>query len=166
MEVNMITQLELKRLFKYNPDTGDFIRKVSLSSRCKVGDVAGTTVSKGYVMIAIKGRSYYAHRLAWLDAHGKWPDVIDHINHIKSDNRIANLRNTTQKENCKNMLKSKKNVSGITGVCWYKKTRRWRSQIRAFGKKVHLGYFADKFEAICASKSAENKYKFHENHGS
>ena len=160
----MITQKELKELLHYDPETGVFMWVV-LRQGVRNGGVAGS-MSYGYIRIKVKGRSYQAHRLAWLSIHGKWPkEQIDHINHIRDDNRIENLREATNQENQRNASMKKNNKSGITGVYWYKRDNKWLAYIMTGGKLINLGYFTDKFEAICARKSAEKKYGYHENHG-
>ena len=163
----MITQTYLKEIFDYNPDTGVFTRLISTTNCVKVGDIAGcVNKNHGYRAISVKNKLYLAHRLAWLYMTGEWPkDQIDHINHDRVDNRWVNLRKATRQENGKNMSMSKRNTSGVTGVCWAKVESKWFAQIMVDSKTIGLSYFADKFEAICARKSAENKYGFHGNHG-
>lgn len=80
------------RLLSYNPDTGLFTWLVS-RGKAKAGDIAGSPWKDGYLRIKVLRRGYAAHRLAWLFAHGHWPQLqIDHINGIRTDNRIHNLR--------------------------------------------------------------------------
>ena len=161
----MPTQDELKEILDYNPLTGIFTRLVANNNSIKAGDVAGC-LSHGYIQISINNKRYLAHRVAWMMVHDAWPkEQIDHINHDKSDNRIANLREVTHQENCRNTSLSKANNSGVTGVCWYKPTEKWRAYIVVNGEQINLGYFKDFFEAVCARKSAENKHNFHANHG-
>ena len=162
----MVTQEELKELLHYNPDTGIFTRIASRGS-VKAGYIAGCLDKDGYITIKINCKTYKAHRLAWFYVHGKWPKhKIDHINHVRADNRIANLRCATCRENNKNSSLRKDNTSGVCGVCWYRPKKKWASQIMVNGMNVCLGYFTDKFEAICARKSADNKHGYHANHGS
>ena len=162
----MVTQKELKELFHYCADTGIFTRLTQSSYRVKIGDIAGYLHHDGYRVIKIKGRGYGAHRLAWLYVYGDWPkDQIDHVNHIRDDNRIANLRDVTNRENSKNSLLHKNNTSDVSGVHWDKRSSKWRATIQTAIKSVHLGLFADKFEAICARLSANNKHNYHESHG-
>lgn len=93
----------VRRLLSYNKGTGVFRWRVANSGRVRVGDVAGSVNSSGYVQIRIFGTKYKAHRLAWLHTYGEWPMmVIDHINRCRSDNRIANLRDVTVGENRRN----------------------------------------------------------------
>jgi len=160
----LLTQAELKELLHYNPDTGALTWLKSGKGRKANGETKG--LNNGYFTIRIKGRQYKSHRLAWLYVYGVWPkDQVDHINHITTDNRIANLREVTNQENHRNASLSKNNTSGVTGVYWHKQIKKWLASIHVDYKKTHLGCF-DKFEdAIAARKKAENKYGFHENHG-
>jgi hypothetical protein len=76
--------------------------------------------------IQINGKTYQAHRLAFLYMTGKFPpDEVDHINHEPSDNRFVNLRQVTRLENLRNQSLSKNNKSGFTGVSWYGRYSKW-----------------------------------------
>ena len=162
----MITQKELKELLHYDPETGIFTRLISFSDKAKVGNIMRTKTSHGYIAIRIRRKIYKAHRLAWLYMAGVWPKHhIDHLNHIRDDNRLINLREATYQDNAKNRALNKNNKSGVCGVSWYKTKGKWVAQISDKEKKINLGYFIDKFEAACARKSAENKYGYHGNHG-
>jgi len=155
----------LKSILHYNPETGAFSWIKSGSGR-KKDLIAGSKTVYGYMEIKIKGRIHKAHRLVWLYMTGSWPEnQIDHINHIRSDNRWCNLREATHQENGKNQKINSKNTSGITGIRMDKNSQKWHSYIRINGTLDHIGFFCDKFEAICARKSAERKLNFHENHG-
>lgn len=74
--------------------------------------------------------------------------VIDHVNNIKTDNRLENLQIITQRENTS---KDQKNTSSqYTGVCWNKQRNKWESRIRINGKKKYLGLFTNEYEAHLA----------------
>lgn len=162
----MLLQEELKEQLHYDPDTGVFTRLVTTAAKGKAGDVAGWIEKSGYVRISVKNKLYRAHRLACLYMTGKFPEnQMDHINHVRHDNRWVNLRKVTNTENQKNQKISPNNTSGVTGVYWQKKLGKWEGKIRVNGKQKHLGVSRDKFEIICARKSAENKQGYHENHG-
>ena len=119
-----------------------------------------------YIIINIGGKMHKSHRLAWLAFYGAWPkDGIDHINHIRSDNRIINLREATLAENGKNRTLGKNNKSGVYGVSWDNERNKWVSNIKVNSKTIFLGRFDSFFNAVCARKSAEVKYGFHSNHG-
>ena len=109
---------------------------------------------------------YQAHQLAWFYHYGYFPKgQIDHINHNKSDNRICNLREVSEKDNHKNRPKQVNNTSGCTGVSWYKLTNKWIAHIQVNKKHITLGYFNTFTEAVRTRKEAEVKYGFYKNHG-
>jgi len=161
----VLTQERLKELLHYNPETGIFIWLISKAKWLKAGDIAGCIRSDGYISIRSDGRSYYAHRLAWLYMEGRWPSEIDHIDHDNTNNKWINLREVSHSENLRNRSMFKNNRSGVIGVCWNDCSNKWKAQIVVDGKTIHLGLFVDKFEAICTRKSAEFKFNYHENHG-
>ena len=148
---------KMVNLLEYNPDTGGFKWKVYRSYNARAGDVAGS-VSKtnGYRWIGIENKPFPAHRLAFYYIHKYWPENdIDHINHIRDDNRITNLREISRQCNLQNKLLSKNSVSGIKGVVWEKSRNIWHSQIRVNGKTFNLGNFKDFTEAVCHRLAAE-----------
>jgi hypothetical protein len=157
---------EASRIFSYNPETGEIIWKVMFSTKNKVGDVAGGYDERGYLRLRVHGHNYRLHRLAWLLHYGRWPKGnIDHINGVRDDNRIANLREVGQQENAKNRALNKNNVSGTSGVYWFRPSNKWRAQIAVGRQYKSLGLYEKKEDAIKARKAAERKYGFHENHG-
>jgi len=161
----MLTQERAKELLKYDPETGVFTWNAKRQG-VRSGDIAGCTLSIGYIYIKLDRVSHPSHRIAWLIYHGKFPDnQIDHINGIRNDNRIVNLRDVTRVENSKNQKRSSNNSSGITGVSWDKSSNRWRAQITSFGVNINLGCFIDINEASEARANAEKEYNFHPNHG-
>jgi len=161
-----LTQKELKKILHYDPDTGIFTRLTDVVHNAAAGNIAGHLSIIGYIQITLSYKRYYAHRLAWLYMTGCWPKhQIDHINHARDDNRFCNLREVNHADNQKNRTMYKVNKSGVVGVCWNKREKKWRARIVLSKKEKFLGCFVDKFEAICARKSAEFKYGFHENHG-
>ena len=154
----IISQARLKELLHYNPDTGIFTwtSKPSITSPISIGSEAGTNTN-GYVCIYVIGRIYKAHRLAWLYIHGEWPeDQIDHINRVKDDNRLINLREAGCIENSRNRTISKNNTSGHVGVYAHGASGKWAASIHnGRGKLLHLGLFADIGDAISARARAE-----------
>ena len=142
----------------YDPVTGIFTWAIS-RPKCKAGAVAGSAHPDGYLSITIDGKKLQAHRIAWFFHHGNWPaDQIDHINGIRTDNRISNLREATDAENQQNRGKNKNNTSGYTGVHWNKTAGKFVSQISVNGKILHLGLFDDPKQARQAYLDAKVKY--------
>ena len=141
--------------------------KASDCKRIKPGEDAGCKRKNGYIYVNLDGKIKAAHRIVWEMHHGCIPDdmYIDHINHIRSDNRIENLRLVSRIDNARNSNKSKANRSGVTGVSWNGQKRRWRAQITIFNRSINLGNFIEFNDAVNARKEAEDFYGFHENHG-
>jgi len=161
----MLDKEYLNSLIDYDPKTGKFTWKiVRVKNQLSEGSHAGYIDSKGYLRIQIDGKNYMAHKLAWLSVYGTIPETIDHINQVKNDNRIENLRVVTHSENAKNKKIGAKNTSGCMGVTWKKSECRWVVRINADGKRVYLGSFAKYDDAVNARKSAEKLYGYHTNH--
>ena len=164
----ILTQARLKELLHYNPDTGVFTRLVTTNNRrASKGSFAGLKPStNGYCRIAIDKTDYFAHRLVMMYMEGVMPELeVDHINHIKHDNRFANLRHASNAENKKNLPISTRNTSGISGVSFDSPRNQWMVRISIAGVTRNIGRFYDFFEACCVRKSAEIKYGYHINHG-
>ncbi len=156
----------LREVLVFDYDKGVFIWKKSTGRRNKLGNKAGwVDTSTGYENIKIDGKKYKSHTLAWFYCFEEIVKNLDHINHNKLDNRISNLRFVSHIENCKNKQLSKNNSSGVCGVSFHSKNKRWVSFIKVDGKHIHLGSFENKDEAINCRKNAEIKYNFHKNHG-
>ena len=135
-------------------------------NRLNAGKEAGTLHHTGYKILRVFGKHIGVHRLVFMYHHGYMPDVIDHLNQDRSDNRIENLVASDVVSNGRNRRLNKNNTSGAAGVIAPKGYRKkWRAQIKIKGKQICLGWFEDKFEAICARKSAEKKNSFSERHG-
>ena len=141
-----------RELLDYNPKTGIFTWAISRSSRAIKGGVAGRISNRGYRQIGIsiksKEKVISAHRLAYFICNNKLPnEAVDHINGDKLDNRIINLRSCTLQQNQFNRGCQSNSTSGFKGVSWYKRAKKWQSQIQKNGKGIHLGYFSTPKEA-------------------
>lgn len=159
MSKQILTQQELKTLLSYDRLTGNFTWLVKIADKIKVGAVAGTTNGSGYRQIRIHNRIYLAHRLAWLYEFGEFPcELLDHVNRNRSDNRIENLRECNQSQNMQNAPKQKRSTSGVRGVSFHSKSKKWRAEITISGSSKYLGLFANKADAIAARKAAEITY--------
>lgn len=120
----------------------------------------------GYCQGLISGKRVKAHRIAWLLHHGRWPEFgIDHINGVKSDNRIVNLRDVPQAENNKNSSLPRTSTTGVIGVAWHKNHQSWQAYITIGGQRKNLGRHADFNDAVSARREAERRFGFHRNHG-
>ena len=154
----MVTHEKLKQILNYNPSTGVFTWKINASASARVGDVAGTIDNKGYRRVGFSRKYRRAHRLAWFYVYGVWPeDQIDHINRDRDDNRIENLRSVNSQQNSRNRS-PEINRLGVIGVSWCNKSGKFHSRISIDRKNKPLGYFSGFFDAVCARKSAENRY--------
>jgi len=155
---------KLAERLDYNRDTGAFVWKIDVGCKIKAGTPAGHLNEDGYVQIQIDGKSYRAHRLAWLFEHGELPVMIDHINQDKSDNSISNLRSVSHSENMRNRKLSENNTSGVGGVTWCVRAKKWVARITVGGHRKHLGYFDDINMATKVRKNAKIKYGYCLNH--
>ncbi|MCH0685628.1 HNH endonuclease [Escherichia coli] len=133
--------IKINETISYNHQTGIFTWLTGYGPR-KKGSIAGCMTTSGYLQIYIDGLQFAAHRLAWVIHYGEEPSgIVDHINGIKTDNRISNLRIATFSQNSMNSKLSSLNTSGCKGVSWKKETKKWVAVGKLNGKKVHLGYF-------------------------
>ena len=143
-----LTQERLKALLNYDQTTGAFawVRSAKGVKRSK-GLSAGCRRHDGYVVIRIDNQLYLAHRLAWLYVHGVWPTHdIDHINGVRGDDRIVNLRDVPRVRNLENQRKAKpKNKAGLLGVTLC--AGRYLARIQVAGRSRHLGSFDTAVEA-------------------
>ena len=166
MSNKSITQERLKKYFHYDKNTGLFKRLIAVS-QTQAGDIASCIGSHGYIKINILNNAYLAHRLAFLYMTGSIPECqVDHINHVRTDNRWENLRLATNASNGRNQSKPISNKSGFTGVRFRKDIGKWAARIMVNRRDISLGCFEYISDAITARKQAEIKYGFHENHGS
>ena len=151
-----LTAERLRELLHYDPETGVFTRLVR-SGPAKVGDVAGTADTHGYIQISVDGALYLAHRLAFLWMTGEWPPhQVDHINGVRADNRFANLRPATNAENMQNVRRPySSNRIGLLGVCRH--GNRFRATIKVDGRCIHLGTFDAPEQAHAAYLAAKRK---------
>lgn len=134
-----------KDYYRYNDD-GTLLN-------LRTNRIAGGLTKEGYVRIRLNGVEYRAHRIVWELHNGKIPKgmLIDHINRVKTDNRIENLRLATQSQNLSNQpgrskLGLPKGVQIIRG--------KYRAKIKFNNKTISLGTFNTPEEA---GKAYEDK---------
>lgn len=148
--MNKITQKELKLLLTYSPMTGKFVWNVSRRGHAKKGAFAGTlSLKDGYIYLKVSQRRYVAHRLAFLYMTGTWPkDKMDHINHVRNDNRWENLRECSSSQNNSNRVP----VGGSSrykGVC-IDKNNKWLARVTLNNKTAYVGHYDCEHEAALA----------------
>jgi len=136
-----LTQEVLKSVLSYDANTGDFTWVKKHCRKVVVGSKAGSITGQGYVEIAFLNMRFLGHRLAWFYANGHWPvNVIDHIDGVRTNNRLKNLRDVSYTENNQNMRQCRgQNTSTFLGVTALKKG--WKARIKAGNRQIHLGTF-------------------------
>lgn len=172
----MISQERLKQLVSYDPVSGLITQKertesdIARPSRLKswntryAGKVCScVSKSNGYVVIRLDGNLYLAHRLAFLYVYGSMPEQVDHVNGIKTDNRIDNLRQSNSSHNSTNLKILKNNTSGYHGI--YKNKTSYYVQVWKSGKCINGGSFKSKEDAIIRRKELETELGFTSEHG-
>lgn len=158
MTTPKITAQQVRALFHYDPETGRLWKRLE-----KYSKLSDTPHICGYTQVYAFGCTYLAHRLIWLWVHGEWPEFdIDHINMVKNDNRLANLRAVNRSVNMQNLRRAHAdNASGFLGVTRVKHVHKkpWVAQIRIKGKKTRfLGYYATPEEAHEAYLTAKRTH--------
>ena len=154
--VRMDTQSLLSK-YRYEPSTGQFRRNSHTPDRGVIKNV------KGYIRVFVGRKYYMAHHLVWLLHTGRLPNKqIDHINGKRDDNRFSNLREVSPLENSQNQRRAHKTSStGLLGVSPIRQAGlvrdRWKAQIKANGRPIHLGVFGSPDEAHQAYLNAKRK---------
>jgi len=149
--------------YAYNEESGELTYRRSSVDKLP-GEIATYRHRKGYLVVRFEDREYKAHRVIWLMKTGEEPDEVDHINHIRDDNRWSNLRNVSSREQQLNMSLHKNNKSGVQGVRQLA-SGRFNAFIMVNRKHINLGTFDSLEEAAAARKEAHKRYGFHANHG-
>lgn len=168
---------KLKELFSYNYESGILTwnhRPIEMfcdERSWKIWNTryAGKQITnnrRGYVGIRILGKNYFAHRVIWALHYGEWPkNQIDHINGVPSDNRIENLRDVENSINHRNIKLPSNNTSGRIGVCFNKRTGKWKAEITVNKKYIFIGMFTTFEEACAAREAVEKEHGFLATHG-
>lgn len=147
----MLTQADVKHLFDYHPD-GKLIWKNPTNRAVKPGTVAGVKKPAAYSVVSISAKIYMVHRLVYLWHTGEWPQIVDHIDNDKTNNRIENLRAATPEQNMANRRGWAGRKKGVVPA-----GSRWGAVIRAAGKQYWLGTFDSEDEAHAAYVEAANR---------
>jgi len=156
--MKILTADRARELLRYERDTGLMYWRVS-RGRAKAGDLCGLPDKDGYLRVRVDKRNHMIHRVAWLMEHGTEPEcVLDHINGVRDDNRIENLRAVSHAGNAQNKHKAMSHSNcDLLGVCWDKATGKFMASIIANGKKFNLGRFEDKHVAHEAYLTAKRR---------
>jgi hypothetical protein len=156
----MLTQVRLKELLHYDPETGKWTWLVTRGA-AHIGDVVSCKDARGYIQFNVEGKLRKAARLAWFYMTGEWPpDEIDHKDRNRLNNRWDNLRLATHSQNMANRNVSSNNLIGIKGVMAVRsmKSKPFRARVLIDGKSKHLGYFATSELANAAYMKAASEY--------
>jgi hypothetical protein len=154
----MLTQERVRYLFTYDEKNGLLLRNLKRGkglpgkpSLCKDKD--------GYHVVGIDNKNYRTHRVIWLYVYGEFPEgYLDHINRIRTDNRIENLREVSYAQNRENVDANHNNRSGLKGVWLHKQTKKWCASIGHKVKNIHLGSFVSIDDAYESYKKAASVY--------
>jgi hypothetical protein len=132
--------MDFNKYFQYNSETGVIIWINKPSSKIKIGDIAGNVKNNGYLQVMLKRKCYYVHRIAWYLHYKEWPkNDIDHINGIKIDNRINNLRDVSASANAYNQKRHRDKLVKYYYFC--KEKQKWRVRASINGKQKTLASF-------------------------
>lgn len=122
------------------------------------GDQSGTVEQK-YLRVLLNKVPYLVHRIIFKMHHNEEPEEIDHINRIRSDNRIDNLRAANAYLNQNNKSNNLSKRSGHSGITWDKSKDKWKAQTRLQGKQLYVGLFNSIPEALEAQQQFLKDYQ-------
>lgn len=128
----------LSEYFSYDPSSPSFLRwKINLGRRIKAGDPVGCIGSYGYYRTKLHGKEIAAHRIVWELHNSEIPvDMqVDHIDGVRTNNELSNLRLASISENLQNQKLNSKSTTGIKGLSWSNKNQYWRGSIQLKGKR-------------------------------
>lgn len=151
----MLTKDYLNSIFEYKD--GNLYYKERIG-KMLAGQKAGSLRQSGYVAIVVNKVPRYAHRLIFMMHYGYFPKFIDHINGVKNDNRIENLREATKNQNAWNTTKTILNTSGVKNVYWSKRDKKWNVRISANGTYKSFGNYFDLNVAKFVAETMRHKY--------
>ena len=143
----------LHELFEYK-DGNLYWKKIG--GRRRSNKPAGTVVKNKYIQIRHGENKFLAHRAIFMMFNGYLPEYIDHIDGNGFNNNINNLREATRAQNSMNSKIRKDSTTGVKGVGYCKKCKKWFGRVTVDGKSNSLGYFDTIENAEKAVKSARN----------
>ena len=152
----MITQNLLQELFDYKD--GELSWKKSRGN-AKAGQVAVHLNEKiGYYRLTLFKKVYMVHRIIFMYHKGYMPEIIDHSDNNRLNNRIENLRQASRSTNMLNSKLHKTNSSGVKNVHWNKTDKRWIVMVRKNKERTYLGSYEDLELADLVATEARNLY--------
>ena len=145
---------ELREYFRYDPGSGKIYWRKRKGPRRAPGEEAGyLQKGGGYWHIRFNRKGILGHRVAWFLYYSYWPKEIDHINGVKNDNRIDNLREVSRRDNCCNRREHRE--GRLVGAS--RNGGKWEARIKIGGRTKHLGHFNTEAEAHEAYMKARRK---------
>lgn len=154
--VDLLTETMIRDCLRYEPESGKIYwkKRPSPNSSVREGRIAGSQGTKGYRRFFINGREIQVHQAVWFFERGSWPTShIDHIDGVRSNNVITNLRLVDFAENAMN--RAGRTSTGYKGVYRTKsKTSPWKASIYYNGASRHIGYFRSEVAAAKAYDAA------------
>lgn len=160
-----ITANLLREYLSYDSETGILTWIKKPSKNVVLNSRAGTDTPTGYRVVTFMGSKIPEHRLIWCMVHGEFPKhEIDHINQLRDDNRICNLREVTRSENTRNRSRGDSRLDEV-GIWYCKRRKRYIAEITLNGVKVYQKSFTDIDTAIKERKAKAKELGFHDNHG-
>ena len=158
-----MTQEYAHSLFEYKD--GSLYWKVKKAPHVKIGARVGSPEINGYETVYVDGRNWRIHRLVFLMQHGFLPKMIDHVNGIRNDNRIENLREANDQTNAYNAKIRINNISGLKGVSWNKNKQKWAVRVN-YNKKTYQKYVKDlELAELVAIEMRSKLHGEYTNHG-
>lgn len=159
------TQETLKEFLSYDPNTGELTWIKKPSKKTVLNSRAGGSSVEGYRSFTFKGKKYPEHHIVWCWVYGFYPEhQLDHINQVRDDNRIINLREVTKSENARNRARGESQLDEA-GIWYCQRRQRYVAEITLNGKKVYQKTFIDIDQAIEERRAKAIELGFHENHG-
>lgn len=160
---DLITAERVRELFSYDANTG-LLTRLMRTPNTKVGDVAGSRDSRGYMRVSINDVLYLVHRVVWLHYYGVQPlQMIDHKDRNPSNNKIENLQDVSRNLNAQNVGSHKGVSSKFKGVSWHAQCSKWQVKINHGGKDKYLGIYSCEKQAAAAYLAAANIYHSNSN---
>lgn len=159
---------KVHELFDYDAATGELVRRCNVRGLGlnRKGDRPKHKGPNGYAAIGADVKKYLYHRLVWFWHHNEWPEVIDHVDGDKENNRIENLRACTQSDNRCNSQLHAASESGFKGVSRHSPTGKWRARCGLHKVQHNLGVFDTREEAAAAVMVfREGLHGDYKNHG-